>query len=247
MLIIHGAISLLKVKELRSYLQNSHLEEATVVPTLVICFGVFVFIISFFGATGACQESRILIDAYAISMLTLVLMQVILSCLIFLFLEDINQESVRNFNKMWRSRNGFDNQMMIEMIQENLECCGLNSPSDYNYQNIPLSCCTKDSRACTIQNAFKIGCKTHLKDSIQSSGHTISFLCLATAAFEVNFNSYYNFFKTKINVSKMKFSAGCCYSWLYIEQANTEVQFKKKMLLVLAVLLPLNILFIFEF
>ncbi|XP_070504035.1 tetraspanin-6-like [Chironomus tepperi] len=184
-LIIHGTISLLKVKELRSYLQNSHLEEATVVPTIVICFGVFVFIISFFGATGACQESRILIDAYAISMLTLVLMQIVLASLIFLFLEDINQESVRNFSKMWRSRNGFDNQMMIEMIQENLECCGLNSPSDYNYQNIPLSCCTKESRACTIENAFKIGCKTHLKDSIQTSGQTISLLCIATAIFEL--------------------------------------------------------------
>lgn len=185
MLIIHGAVSLMKVKELNSYLQNSHLEEATVVPTIVICLGIFLFVISFCGATGACQESRILIDVYAICMLSLILMQLLLACLIFLFLDDINQDSVKNFSKMWRSRDRIDNVMMVEMIQENLECCGLYSVADYNFQNIPLSCCAKDSSACTPINAFKSGCKPQLKESIESSGYMISLLCLVTAVFEV--------------------------------------------------------------
>lgn len=175
----------MKVKELRSFLQNSHLDDATLVPTVVICLGLFVFIVSFLGATGACQDSTILIDTYSICMLSLVLLQLALASLIFLFLDDIGIDSIRNFTLMWTSRLRIDNVMMIEMIQENLECCGLNSASDYLFPSVPLSCCAKNTVICTPANAFKVGCSSQLKESIHSAGHMIGVLCIVAAGFEV--------------------------------------------------------------
>jgi Tetraspanin family len=182
---IQGALSLLKIGEFSSYLQNPHLEDATIVPTIVICLGVFIFIISFIGSCGSLQEKRILLETYSICLLVLVLFQVVLSVLIFLFLDDINKDSMRSFNKIWRSRGFSDNRIMIEMIQENLECCGSANMYDYNFEILPLSCCPKTMERCSFDEAFQLGCKPHLADSIHTSGITISYLCLITAAFEV--------------------------------------------------------------
>lgn len=182
---IHGTLSLLKIGEFSSYLQNPHLSDATIVPTIVICFGIFIFLISFIGSCGSLQENRILLETYSICLLVLVLFQIVLACLIFLFLDDINGDSVRSFNKIWRTRALSDNRMMLEMIQENLECCGATSFYDYNYEALPLSCCPKTSERCTFDEAYKIGCKFHLAESIQASGVTISYLLVVTAVFEV--------------------------------------------------------------
>ena len=184
---IHGTLSLLKIGEFSTYLQNPHLSDATIVPTIVICFGIFIFLISFIGTCGSLQENRILLETYSICLLVLVLFQILLSCLILLFLNDINGDSVRSFNKIWRTRALSDNHMMIEMIQENLECCGATSLYDYNYEPLPSSCCPKNVERCSVEDAYKIGCKPHLADSINASGVTISYLCLITAAFEVIF------------------------------------------------------------
>jgi CD63 antigen len=183
---IHGALSLVKIGELQSFLQNKHLDDATLVPTIVIGVGIFIFILSFLGCCGAIQEKRFLLDCYAVCLLLLVIMQILLACLVSLFLEDINRDSVKSFTKMWRLRFMPDNQIMIDMVQENLECCGSNNMEDYSLDRIPLSCCRKDVEVCSRENAFTIGCKGHLRDAINASGHTISYLCVITSAFELS-------------------------------------------------------------
>jgi CD63 antigen len=177
-----------KIGELRSFLQNKHLDDATLVPTIVICVGIFIFILAFFGCCGAMQENRVVLETYSICLLLLVLMQILMACIISLFLEDINRDSVRSFTKMWRLRFMPDNQMMIDMVQENLECCGSNNMDDYSFNSIPLSCCKKDVEKCSKENAYTVGCKTHLRTAIDSSGVTISYLCIILAAFEVSFS-----------------------------------------------------------
>lgn len=183
---IHGTLSLLKIGEFSSYLQNTHLNDATIVPTIVICLGIFIFLISFIGSCGSIQENRILLETYGICLLVLVLFQIILASLIYLFLDDINRDSVRSFNKIWRTRALSDNRMMLEMIQENLECCGATSLYDYNFETLPPTCCPKNAFQCTFDEAYKIGCQPHLAEQIHASGVTISNLMIVTGLLEVN-------------------------------------------------------------
>lgn len=181
---VHGGLSLYRVGELRSILSNEHLSD--LVPTIVICLGVFIFLISFFGCCGACQSNICLLETYSICLMVLVLFQVILACFIFLFIDDIQKDTDRSFNKLWRSRaNSKNSRMMLDMIQENLECCGSNNYFDYTLDRIPPSCCKRDVERCTHELSYNIGCKLHLQESIRSSATTISYMCLVTAIVEL--------------------------------------------------------------
>lgn len=180
---IHGGVSLVKTRELRAILSNDHLSD--VVPTLVICIGVFIFLISFIGCCGAMQYNICLLETYSIFLMVLVLFQVMLACFIFLFVEDIQQDSGRSFGRMWRSRiSSPTSRMMIDMIQENLECCGSENAFDY-LLDIPKSCCKRDIDKCTRDFAHNIGCRNHLQESIKTSAKVIAYMCLGTALFEL--------------------------------------------------------------
>lgn len=184
MLIVHGVLSLGKVSELRQVLSNDHLSDS--VPAIVICIGVFIFIISFFGCCGAMQANVCLLETYSISLLMLVLVQVVLACFIFLFIADIQRDTSRTFSRMWRSRaNSRDSRVMIDIIQDNLECCGSNNLFDYVPGTIPKSCCSRETETCVHEIAHKVGCRDHLKESIGSSSRAISYTCIGAAIFEL--------------------------------------------------------------
>lgn len=183
-LVVHGSISLVKTAELRNILSNDHLSDT--VPTIVIGFGVFIFLISFIGCCGAVRQNVCLIETYSIFMMVLVLLQVMLACFIFLFIDDIQKDTGRSFNKLWRTRGtSLNSMMMVDMIQENLECCGSNNLFDYSEFSIPPSCCKKTVERCTRELSYGVGCKNHLSESIKSSASLISYMCLGTAIFEL--------------------------------------------------------------
>lgn len=209
MLIIHGALSLAKITELRSILSNENLSD--VVPSIVISIGMFVCFISIFGCCGALKSNICLLETYSICLLVLVLFQVILASFIFLFVDDIQKDTSRTFSKMWRSRvTSSDSQMMIDMIQENLECCGLSGSSDYTLETLPKTCC-KPNSLCNHRTAFNIGCKAHLEISIKNSSQMISYICIATAIFELTaavLGFILSAFIRKINAVRR-----CCYGY----------------------------------
>jgi hypothetical protein len=180
----HGGISLIKIGSLRHLLDNANL--SNFFPTLVIVIGAFIFFISLIGCCGAMRENRCLLETYSISLLMLILTQIVLAVLIFLFIDDIQRESLGNFNRMWRTRgNSKESRMMLDLIQENLECCGSSSVFDYNPDQIPLSCCKRDVELCSRELSYTLGCKSTLKDTIKSSAIIISYLCVITAIFEL--------------------------------------------------------------
>lgn len=183
-LIIYGGLSLAKITELRSILSNDHLSDT--VPTIVIGIGVFIFIISFLGCCGVWQSNICLLETYSILMMLLVLTQVLLACFIFLFIDDIQKDSVSSFNKLWITRSTNINSLsMVEMIEENLECCGSRGYTDYIFGGVPKSCCPKSDEICTTENAFKNGCQLHLEVSIRTASNLISYVCLGAAIFEL--------------------------------------------------------------
>lgn len=181
---VHGGWSLAKVREIRAVISNDHLNDT--VPAIVIGIGAFIFIISFIGCCGAVQGNVCLLETYSICLMILVLFQVILACFIFLFVDDIQKDTVMSFNKMWRTQGlSRDSRYMVSMIEENLECCGQNNVFDYDANRIPQSCCKRKVEKCSPDIAYGIGCKPHLQHSIRTSAQTISYVCIITAIFEL--------------------------------------------------------------
>lgn len=184
LLIGHGSLSLAKVTELRSIFANEELTES--VPSIVICIGVFIFLISIFGCFGALKSNICLLETYSIMLLVLVLFQVCLASFIFLYVGDIQVDTQRSFDKMWRLRTtSKDNEAMVGMIEESLQCCGNNGPQDYAVENLPKTCCQAGTE-CTHAVAFPPGCRRHLQESIKASAQMISYVCIATAIFELS-------------------------------------------------------------
>lgn len=182
---VHGGYSLVKISDLRRILSNDHLSD--IVPTAVIAIGCFIFIVSFIGCCGAMQGNICLLETYSIFMMVLVLFQVMLACFILLFIDDIQKDSGRSYTKLWRSR-AFSpsSTMMIDLIQENLECCGNVNAFDYGIDTIPSSCCNRNIEVCTPTVAYNIGCKNHLQESIKNSATRIAYMCLVTAICELS-------------------------------------------------------------
>jgi CD63 antigen len=198
-----------RVSELRTILSNDHLSD--VVPSVVIGIGMFIFIISFFGCCGAFQSNVCLLETYSICLLTLVLFQVIVASFVFLFIDDIQRDSVRSFSQLWRSQGSSQNsRLMIDMIEKNLECCGNKSYFDYAINMLPPSCCKKTVDNCTQPFANTIGCKQHLQESIKSSGQMIAYSCLVAAIFEL-IGSLLGFILSSY-IRKVQAIKRCCFS-----------------------------------
>lgn len=177
---------------------------------MVIAIGAFIFVVSFIGCCGAMQGNICLLDTYSIFMMVLVLFQVILACFIFLFIDDIQKDSGRSYNKLWRSRTySTSSAMMIDMIQENLECCGSYNAFDYSIDTIPDSCCKRNKPSCTPSVAYSIGCKDHLQDSIKSSAQIIGYMCMISAVFELI--AAILAFSLSGYIRKVKAIKRCCY------------------------------------
>lgn len=177
---------------------------------MVIAIGAFIFVISFLGCCGAMQGNICLLETYSILLMILVLFQVTLACLVLLFSDDIRRDSALSFNRLWKSRAYTKSStMMMDLIQENLECCGSNNAFDYTLNNIPSSCCKQGVEFCTPENAYAIGCRNYLQESIKSSAQTIGYMCLVTAVFEL-VASILGFvlsgYKRKVNAIRR-----CCY------------------------------------
>lgn len=183
-LIVYGGLSLAKITELRSILSNDHLSDT--VPSIVIGIGVFIFIISLLGCCGVWQSNICLLETYSILMMLLVLTQVMLACFIFLFIDDIQRDSVSSFNKIWNTRaTNLNSFSMVSMIEENLECCGSKGHQDYSFGGVPKSCCHKSIDLCTNALAYQSGCQHHLEVSIRTAANLISYVCLGAAVFEL--------------------------------------------------------------
>jgi hypothetical protein len=119
-------------------------------------------------------------------MMLLVLTQVMLACFIFLFIDDIQKDSVMSFNKIWRSRStNLNSLMMVDMIQENLDCCGSKGAADYEFGAIPKSCCPQSFEFCTREASYPNGCRLHLEVSMRNAANLISYVCLGAAVFEL--------------------------------------------------------------
>lgn len=124
-------------------------------------------------------------NLYSLSLLAIVVLQVLLAIFVFVYNQDIQQAAFKGWDRLWIGRQSSElNRQAIDQIQRTIECCGSISFSDYG-SLLPGSCCPADARQCNELTAYRIGCKTQIKNVVQSSALWIAYLSIAMAIVEV--------------------------------------------------------------
>ncbi|XP_049866832.1 CD63 antigen-like isoform X2 [Pectinophora gossypiella] len=194
-----GVAVLLKWTVITSELQKQgHL---SVAPWLFIIIGSIMFVIAFFGCCGAIRESHCMVVTYAIFLLVIIIVQVILAVLMFTYADTIQDALVKSVNGIFDQRQAPSDAErkaadgLFNNIQQQLECCGKNGPSDYGFNivNLPPSCCTHGSSVvdnvlggtCSLASANNVGCAQKTADLYQKWNKTIAGVAIGVACIEV--------------------------------------------------------------
>ncbi|XP_050455861.1 CD63 antigen-like [Cataglyphis hispanica] len=160
----------------------------------LIVIGSIIFVIAFFGCCGAIRESHCMIVTFATLLLTILIIQVAVAIYAFVVLKnadeiDFKNEYAMNVFNYYTKRES--QKELVDLIQQELECCGVESYKDFKTLNIsiPGSCCGKDptnvALTCSQQEAYEEGCVVALKDLFKSACAALGGIALGIAAIEL--------------------------------------------------------------
>ncbi|KAJ8722928.1 hypothetical protein PYW07_004108 [Mythimna separata] len=161
----------------------------TVAPWVFIIIGSIMFIIAFFGCCGAIRESHCMVVTYAIFLLVIIIVQVVIAVLMFVYGDTIQASLDKSIEALFKSRSsaGVDKttDTVINNIQEQFQCCGMDSPTEYGYLSVyPPSCCTSHTFGCTAANANE-GCRTVIGRLYNKWNKPIAGVSIGVACIEV--------------------------------------------------------------
>lgn len=150
---------------------------------ILMAAGSIVMLTGFCGCLGAIKEVRCLLGSFFFMLLLIFCAEVACGVLGFLFKDKIETEIQKETLSLIQNKYGNQNidiTHVIDTTQQQFECCGANSPNDYEKSNwrtsnsyiptsVPISCCKsgKCTGASVVSSnifAFKKGCVTQIKD-----------------------------------------------------------------------------------
>ncbi|CAK8672193.1 tetraspanin-18B-like [Clavelina lepadiformis] len=112
---------------------------------IIIAVGSFLLVIGFLGCCGAIKENKCLLGTFFLVILIIFILEIVGGVLAFVFYPDAKQTAIDSMNLYGvDSEQGKSVTAAWDAIQENLNCCGINSPGDWtlysNYKLPPASC-----------------------------------------------------------------------------------------------------------
>jgi CD63 antigen len=174
---------------------SKHLDEISknlTFPSItLIVIGSVIFVLAFLGCCGAIRESHCMMVTFASLLLTILIIQVAVAIYVFVTVKNSGEIDFKDAY----AKNLFDNynkeqeaKELVDTIQEQLECCGVDGPSDFSRlpHAIPGSCCgKKNNEICDPVYAYKNGCADSLKDLFNSALKVLGGVALGIAAAEL--------------------------------------------------------------
>lgn len=137
-----GVAFQLNWKEFKELLKD----QLTVAPWVFIVIGAIMFFIAFLGCCGAIRESHCMVVSYAIFLLIIIILQVVIGILLFVYEEDIKSGITTALEGLFRKRTTADTdpatQAIINNIQQQFTCCGEKGGYEYGLI-LDDSCCTR--------------------------------------------------------------------------------------------------------
>ncbi|NP_001089356.1 uncharacterized protein LOC734406 isoform X1 [Xenopus laevis] len=130
------------------------------VGNVLIAIGIIIMVFGFLGCMGAIKENKCLLLTFFILLLLILLAEVIMAIFLYVYekqLDNYVKETLTNSFEQNVKRNSSE---AWDMIQQNLQCCGINGTHDWG-KDIPNSCCPNSN--CSSRNVFTVGCSEALK------------------------------------------------------------------------------------
>lgn len=178
-LVVIGGVSLAKIAELQQISEDHNI----VAPSIFfIILGSVVFVIAFFGCCGAIRESYCMTQTYGFFLLVLIIGQIVIAALVFIYVGDVREAFKTGFAKIFEERDRQTNAELIDTIQSNLQCCGKSSAIDW-LGKTPQSCCRSGTAPLCIP--WIQGCQSALGEFIDTTGVVLGWVSLGVAAVEL--------------------------------------------------------------
>lgn len=160
----------------------------TLIPAgIVICVGVFLFIIGAVGCIAACKENKCLLAVFFALLLIVLTAEVTAGVVGYVFRKEVKkavhdglEDAINNYDN--RSSTEKD---QIDYLQSELKCCGLMNASDWSRaenwlklnltkDQVPLSCCIHTNKTqCfnlpTNKDLYQDGCLDKLETKFEKN------------------------------------------------------------------------------
>ncbi|XP_026478211.1 CD63 antigen-like [Ctenocephalides felis] len=100
-------------------------------PVLLIVIGAIAFVIAFFGCCGAVKESNCMIYTFAVFLIGIFILELSAGIAGYIKHGELAETLENNFNTSMNSYiDDKQTRATWDVIQEDLDCCGMNGPSD---------------------------------------------------------------------------------------------------------------------
>jgi len=158
-LIVAGAVVQTQFKPYMTVLGPTFSASAIV----VIVVGAIIFLIAFLGCCGAYNEHSCMLASFATCLTIILIIEFAAAIAGFVLQNQVYDLVAKGLNSTLLSyKQNNDSKIVIDEIQREFECCGVDSPSDwhtkgdFNKPLLPDSCCR--TTPCTDDNHYKQGC-----------------------------------------------------------------------------------------
>lgn len=167
-------------------------------PIVIIGVGVVIFFIAFFGCCGAWKENYCMVTTFAVLLTLIIIVEVAAAIAGYIFrrnLKVIVHDSLNDIIEKYS--NGTEEfRHTVDELQENLQCCGVNSSADWDHfkpdmTSVPDSCCVKITKGCGIGNMHKAkkvnqqGCAHALEEMLKTNIQWVIVAALVIAFLQI--------------------------------------------------------------
>lgn len=156
-----GAYMAIEMKDYFDFLGTSDLvgdKDLKVSAYIFIVVGVFVTLIAFFGCCSACTDNKCMMGTFATLMALILIAEIGVAVTIVIYKQQalaVVADAMKNGLNGYGQTGKDGVTVGWNKIQQNFECCGVNSPIDWttskqfnNTQDAPDSCCNIETDGC---------------------------------------------------------------------------------------------------
>uniref|UniRef100_A0A3Q3ID86 Tetraspanin n=1 Tax=Monopterus albus TaxID=43700 RepID=A0A3Q3ID86_MONAL len=131
---------------------------ASAAPIVIIAVGAVIFVIAFFGCCGAWKESSCMVTMFAIFLVLAIIIDLAALIAGYVFRNEVSIVVEKTLVDMMAGyNNNTELKKAVDKLQEDVQCCGVNSTSDWanfkpNKNSVPDSCCVNVTKDCGLNN-----------------------------------------------------------------------------------------------
>lgn len=170
---------------------------ASAAPIVIIAVGAVIFVIAFFGCCGAWKESSCMVTMFAILLILVIIVEIAAVIAGYVFRKKVSIVVEKTLVDMMAGyNNNTELKKAVDKLQEDVQCCGVNSTSDWanfkpNKNSVPDSCCVNVTKDCGLNNmknpvkVHQLGCQPAVEALLRKQIQWVIIAALVIAFLEV--------------------------------------------------------------